>query len=239
MSPTDDDAPTAHEGGAEAYDAGPFLPAPGGMPAHRRAAADCRGRPLFENATGTVFGAGDTSARIMLVGEQPGDQEDSQGERFVGPAGRLLDKALEEAGIDRDDAYVTNAVKHFEFTPAAGGRRRIHKAPDLREMTACRPWLLAELRLVRPDVVVALGATAGKALPGKSFRVTKDRGALLPLPGEEAEQHTRPGGRDEGVRYVVATLHPSAVLRSDDREAACAGLVADLRVAARALHEGR
>ncbi|MGW7267426.1 UdgX family uracil-DNA binding protein [Streptomyces sp. NPDC054842] len=240
MSPTDGaPAPTTtHDAGPEAYDAGPFLPARGGLPAHRRAAAECRGCPLFENATGTVFGAGDTSARILLVGEQPGDQEDRQGEPFVGPAGRLLDKALEEAGIDRDDAYVTNAVKHFKFTPAAGGKRRIHKAPDLRETAACRPWLLAELRLVRADVVVALGATAGKALLGRSFRVTKDRGTLLPLPAEVA-QHARAGERDAGERYVVATLHPSAVLRSDDREAAYAGLVADLKVAARALDEDR
>jgi DNA polymerase len=217
--------------GPDAYDATPYLPKRGGLPAHRRAAAGCQGCPLHENATQTVFGKGAATARIVLVGEQPGDQEDKRGEPFVGPAGRLLDKALTEAGIDRDTTYVTNAVKHFKFTLAEGGKRRLHKAPDLRELTACRPWLLAELHLVRPDMVVALGATAGKALLGRSFRVTKDRGTLIPLPDEDEGQ-----GRHEDVeRYVVATLHPSAVLRSDDREAAYAGLVSDLKVAAGAL----
>ncbi|MET7702876.1 UdgX family uracil-DNA binding protein [Streptomyces sp. NPDC005485] len=221
---------TGEEGSA--YDAGPYLPKRGGLPAHRRAAADCRGCPLFEDATRTVFGEGDTSARLVLVGEQPGDQEDRQGEPFVGPAGRLLGKALEEAGIDRSAAYVTNAVKHFKFTRSEGGKRRIHKAPDLRELTACRPWLLAELHLVRPEVVVALGATAGKALLGRSFRVTKDRGTLIPLP---EEYDVEGGDQAERKRWLVATLHPSAVLRADDREAAYAGFLSDLRVAARAL----
>jgi len=218
--------------GPSAFDAAPYLPKRGGLPAHRRAAADCQGCPLFESATQTVFGKGDTSARIVLVGEQPGDQEDKQGEPFVGPAGRLLGKALEEAGIDRSAAYVTNAVKHFKFTRPEGGKRRIHKAPDLRELTACRPWLLAELHLIGPDVVVALVATAGKALLGGSFRVTKDRGTLIPLPEEYAAEGGDPADRD---RFLVATLHPSAILRADDREAAYAGLLSDLRVAARAL----
>ncbi|MCW7946609.1 hypothetical protein AAW14_32675 [Streptomyces hygroscopicus] len=209
---------------ATAYDASPFLPRDGGLDAYRRAAAKCQGCPLYENATQTVFGRGDPSARVVLVGEQPGDQEDRQGEPFVGPAGRLLDKALAEAGIDRGSAYVTNAVKHFKFTVPERGKRRIHKPPTLREMSACRPWLGAELDLVRPEVVVALGATAGKALLGGSFRVTKDRGSLLPMPGAEQE------------RYVVATVHPSAILRADDREAAYAGLVSDLKVAARVLN---
>ncbi|MFG2858595.1 UdgX family uracil-DNA binding protein [Streptomyces mirabilis] len=226
-----DDAHIDQEPGPDAYDATPYLPRRGGLPAHRRAAAECRGCPLHENATQTVFGQGAATARIILVGEQPGDQEDKQGEPFVGPAGRLLDKALTEAGIDRDTTYVTNAVKHFKFTLAEGGKRRIHKAPDLRELTACRPWLRAELLLVHSDVVVALGATAGKALLGRSFRVTKDRGTLIPLPDEDER-------RNEDVeRYVVATLHPSAVLRSNDREAAYAGLVSDLEVAARALRK--
>ncbi|BBC38800.1 Uracil-DNA glycosylase, family 4 [Streptomyces graminofaciens] len=216
MSPAND---------ARAYDASPYLPSRGGLAAYRRAAADCRGCPLYENATQTVFGEGAESARLVLVGEQPGDQEDKQGEPFVGPAGRLLRQAAEEAGIDMDAAYVTNAVKHFKFVRPGGGKRRIHKAPELREVAACRPWLLAELDLVRPEIVVALGATAGKALLGSSFRVTKDRGALLSLPVE---------GKDEQP-YVVATLHPSAVLRADDREGAYAGLVADLEVAAEAL----
>ncbi|MFE7760864.1 UdgX family uracil-DNA binding protein [Streptomyces sp. NPDC057438] len=223
MSPT---AHARHERSDDrTYDAGPYLPSRGGLPAHRRAAADCRGCPLWEDARGTVFGKGDASARLLLVGEQPGDQEDRQGEPFVGPAGRLLRRALEQAGIDMDTAYVTNAVKHFKFTrPPGGGRRRIHKAPDLREVAACRPWLLAELRLVRPEIVVVLGATAGRALLGPAFRVTKDRGALLPLPLD--------GGPGP---YVVATPHPSAVLRADDREGAYAGLVSDLKVAADAL----
>ncbi|MER6351764.1 UdgX family uracil-DNA binding protein [Streptomyces sp. NPDC001634] len=209
---------------ASAYDATPFLPREdGGLDAYRRAAADCHGCPLYENATQTVFGRGDASARVVLVGEQPGDQEDRQGEPFVGPAGRLLDKALAEAGIDRGTAYVTNAVKHFKFTVPERGKRRIHKAPSLREVSACEPWLHAELELVGPEVVVALGATAAKALLGDSFRVTKDRGSLILLPGTEEEQ------------YVVATVHPSAILRADDREAAYAGLVSDLRVVARAL----
>lgn len=230
-------SPTKHARATEApsrdgraYDAGPYLPSRGGLAAHRRAAADCQGCPLFEDATQTVFGKGAESARLVLVGEQPGDQEDRQGEPFVGPAGRLLRRAVEEVGIDMDTAYVTNAVKHFKFTrPPGGGKRRIHKAPELREVAACRPWLLAELRLVRPEVVVVLGATAAKALMGSSFRVTKDRGALLPMPPGALNQDDQP--------YVVATIHPSAVLRADDRDSAYAGLVADLRVAASALDE--
>ncbi|AOP47388.1 UdgX family uracil-DNA binding protein [Streptomyces lydicus] len=198
------------------YDATPYLPARGGLPAHRRAAAGCRGCPLHREATQTVFGAGTSSARTVFVGEQPGDQEDRRGEPFVGPAGRLLRKAMAEAGLAEDQAYFTNAVKHFKFTVAAGGRRRIHKAPNLREMTACRPWLYAELRLVAPEVIVVLGATAAKALLGPSFRVTKERGA--------------PVGSEHGT--AVATVHPSAILRSDDRAAAYAGLVTDLRTVA-------
>lgn len=225
--------------GPDAYDATPYLPKQGGLPAHRRAAAECRGCPLFENATRTVFGKGASTARIVLVGEQPGDQEDKQGEPFVGPAGRLLDKALAESGIDRKTTYVTNAVKHFKFALAEGSKRRIHKAPDLHELTACRPWLLAELHLVGPDVVVALGATAGKALLGQSFRVTKDRGTLIPLPDPDAGRRGSEDRNEGEERYVVATLHPSAVLRSDDREAAYAGLVSDLEVAARALRKRR
>ena len=227
------------------YDATPFLPARGRIPAHRRAAADCRGCPLFGPATQTVFGDGDASARLMFVGEEPGDQEDRQGKPFVGPAGRLLHRAMEEAGLADEPSYVTNAVKHFKFEQAPGtGKRRIHKPPSLREMTACRPWLAAELRLVEPEVIVALGATAGRALLGPSFRVTKDRGAVrecaVAADGTigPADQDTAPGpdSEDDGEPavhvQVVPTAHPSSVLRSDDREAAYAGLVADLRVAA-------
>ncbi|CAM5703216.1 UdgX family uracil-DNA binding protein [Streptomyces aurantiogriseus] len=207
----------------DAYTAEPFVPDHGGLTALRRAAADCRGCPLHRDATQTVFGAGAADARVMLVGEQPGDQEDRQGKPFVGPAGKLLDRALEEAGIDPGETYVTNAVKHFKFTQAEPRKRRIHKAPTLREMTACGPWLAAELALVEPELIVVLGATAGKALLGSSFRVTEVRGTVL-----EREIHGRP-------ERLVPTVHPSSVLRSDDREAAYQGLVADLKVAARVL----
>ncbi|MFG2892480.1 UdgX family uracil-DNA binding protein [Streptomyces sp. NPDC048248] len=229
-------AASGTEADGQHYDATPFLPKRGRLPAHRRAAADCRGCPLFAEATQTVFGAGSASARIALVGEQPGDQEDRQGEPFVGPAGRLLRKALGEAGLDEEQAYFTNAVKHFKFTTAERGKRRIHKPPSLREMTACRPWLTAELHLVAPDVVVALGATAAKALLGPSFRVSKDRGTPIPLPEGLADGSRGTKGGQEtneaATGLVVATLHPSAVLRSKEREAAYAGLVSDLRVAA-------
>ncbi|MGC9498363.1 UdgX family uracil-DNA binding protein [Streptomyces sp. WG7] len=207
----------------DAYTAAPFVPERGGLAALRKAAAGCRGCPLHAAATQTVFGAGKADARVMLVGEQPGDQEDREGEPFVGPAGRLLDRALEEAGIDPGDAYVTNAVKHFKFTRSEPRKRRIHKAPTLRETTACGPWLAAELARVEPELIVVLGATAGKALLGSSFRVTRVRGTVL-----EEEIH----GRRE---RLVPTVHPSAVLRAEDRDGAYRGLVSDLRVAARAL----
>ncbi|MXM62485.1 UdgX family uracil-DNA binding protein [Streptomyces sp. HUCO-GS316] len=207
----------------DAYTAAPFLPDHGGLTALRKAAADCRGCPLHRNATQTVFGAGAENARVMLVGEQPGDQEDRQGSPFVGPAGKLLDRALNEAGIDPSEAYITNAVKHFKFTQAEPRKRRIHKAPTLREMSACGPWLAAELALVEPELIVVLGATAGKALLGSSFRVTQVRGTVL-----DREIHGR-------AERVVATVHPSSVLRAEDREGAYRGLVSDLRVAARAL----
>ncbi|MGW2332655.1 UdgX family uracil-DNA binding protein [Streptomyces sp. NPDC001685] len=207
----------------DGYTAEPFVPERGGLPALRRAAVDCRGCPLHRDATQTVFGAGDAHARVMLVGEQPGDQEDRQGKPFVGPAGRLLDRALAEAGIDPGQAYVTNAVKHFKFTRAEPRKRRIHKAPTLREAAACGPWLAAELAVVEPELIVVLGATAGKALLGSSFRVTRVRGTVL-----EEEIH----GRRE---RLVPTVHPSSVLRADDREAAYDGLLSDLKVAARTL----
>ncbi|MCF1595290.1 UdgX family uracil-DNA binding protein [Streptomyces muensis] len=211
----------------DAYTAEPFVPEGArGLPTLRRAAAECRGCPLHRDATQTVFGQGTANARVMLVGEQPGDQEDRQGKPFVGPAGRLLGRALEEAGIDPGEAYVTNAVKHFKFTRAEPRKRRIHKAPSLREMTACGPWLAAELAVVEPELIVILGATAGKALLGSSFRVGEARGALL-----EREVHGRP-------EKLVATVHPSSVLRAQDdadRKAAYEGLVSDLKVAARAL----
>ena len=203
-----------------------FLPADRSLPALAAAAETCRGCPLWEPATQVVFGAGPADARLVVVGEQPGDQEDRAGEPFVGPAGRMLDGALEEAGIDRSTTYVTNAVKHFAFR--SQGKRRIHRTPDTWEVQACTPWLQEELAAIRPDVVVLLGATAGKAVFGSSFRVTKSRGILLPWPPSGDEQRY-------GTGQVVATIHPSAVLRSDDREGARAGLVSDLRVAAAAL----
>ncbi|MFJ4618940.1 UdgX family uracil-DNA binding protein [Streptomyces sp. NPDC088812] len=205
------------------YTAAPFVPDRADLTALREAAAGCRGCPLHRDATQTVFGEGAADARVMLVGEQPGDQEDRQGRPFVGPAGQLLDRALAEAGIDPGEAYVTNAVKHFKFTQAEPRKRRIHKAPTLREAAACAPWLAAELALVEPELIVVLGATAGKALLGSSFKVTEVRGTVL-----EREIHGRP-------ERLVPTVHPSSVLRADDREAAYQGLVADLDVAARLL----
>jgi DNA polymerase len=210
----------------DAYTAEPFVPAGADLAALREAAAGCRGCPLHRNATQTVFGEGDADARIALVGEQPGDQEDRKGKPFVGPAGRILTGALEDAGIDPTQTYITNAVKHFkfEYVPERG-KRRIHKAPSLRELRACRPWLNAELRLINPEVVVALGATAGKSLLGSSFRVTEQRGRLLTVDSLDGLP-------------MVATIHPSAVLRAQDdadRERMYAGLVADLQTAARAL----
>ena len=200
-----------------------FVPAGAGITELREAAQGCRGCELWENATQTVFSAGPTTARAVLVGEQPGDQEDRQGQPFVGPAGRLLVKAVDEAGIDRAVIYRTNAVKHFRFTQDGPGKRRIHQTPDLSHITACRPWLVEELRLVDPEVIVCLGATATKALLGSAIRVTRDRGALM-------ERET-----SLGPRQFLVTIHPSAVLRADDQDAAYAGLVADLRVAASVL----
>ncbi|WNI15601.1 UdgX family uracil-DNA binding protein [Actinacidiphila sp. ITFR-21] len=212
-----DEAEAAGAGLDTGYDATPYLPPRGGLPAHRKTVTDCRGCPLFGPATRAVFGDGPATARIVLVGEQPEDQGDRQVAPFVGPAGRLLRKAVEETGLAGEPVYLINAVKHFRFVER--GKRRIHEAPSLRKETACQPRLAAEMRLLRPEVVVALGATAGRALFGTSFRVTKERGRPLHLPGYEKAR-------------AVATLHPSSVLRSDDRRSAYAGLVADLRVAA-------
>jgi uracil-DNA glycosylase len=192
-----------------------FLPEHQDLASLRGAAAHCEGCGLYRAATQTVFGEGPARAAFMLVGEQPGDQEDLNGHPFVGPAGRVLDRGLEEAGIERDDVYLTNAVKHFSFTPR--GKRRIHQKPTAAEIDACQPWLNAELAVVEPDVVVVMGATAARALLGRAFRVTKQRGAPVPL-GETA--------------LAVATIHPSAVLRAPDRDAAYAGFLADLKVAA-------
>ena len=196
-----------------------FVPADADVPALREAATGCRGCELWEPATQVVFSAGNDRAPIVLVGEQPGDAEDRQGVPFVGPAGKLLQRAIAEAGIAVADVYVTNAVKHFRFTER--GSRRIHATPQVSHIKACRPWLEAELRQVDPQLIVCLGATAAKSLLGPAFRVTQSRGQVL-------EQET-----PVGVRRVLATVHPSSVLRADDaeRDAAFAGLVADLRIA--------
>jgi uracil-DNA glycosylase len=187
----------------------------------RAEAADCKACDLWKKGTQTVFGEGSEKAEIVFVGEQPGDKEDLAGRPFVGPAGRVLDEGLEAAGIDRSLAYVTNAVKHFKWT--ARGKRRIHQKPNASEMTACRPWLKAELAVVRPKVLVALGATAAQSLLGREFRVTKER-------GKPVESDLAP--------YVVATVHPSSILRQEtegDREAAMKDFVADLEVVAELL----
>ena len=187
----------------------------------RAEAAECKACDLWKSGTQTVFGEGSEKAEIVFVGEQPGDKEDLAGRPFVGPAGRVLDEGLEAAGIDRSLAYVTNAVKHFKWT--ARGKRRIHQKPNAAEMAACRPWLEAELAVVRPKVLVALGATAAQSLLGRQFRVTKQRGT--PVESELAP-------------HVVATVHPSSILRQEteeDRAAAMKDFVADLEVVAKLL----
>lgn len=193
----------------------------------REAVHSCRGCGLYADATQAVFGAGPRDAKVLVVGEQPGDQEDRKGAPFVGPAGRVLDRAFEEAGIDRREVYVTNAVKHFKFERQERGKRRIHKTPSRTEVVACRPWLLAELEQIRPELVVCLGATAAQSLLGASFRVSKERGKILePPPDSEVGALTR---------AVLATVHPSSVLRATDREQAYQELLADVRAAAEAL----
>jgi uracil-DNA glycosylase len=194
-----------------------FLPERLTLPALREAASACRGCRLWEVGTQTVFGEGAVDAEAMFVGEQPGDQEDKTGKPFVGPAGRVFDEALAEAGIDRGSVYVTNAVKHFKWQ--ARGKRRIHQKPNWTEMTACRPWLEAELEVVKPRVLVLLGATAAQTLLGREFRVTQHRGELL---------------ASELAEAVTATVHPSSILRGEpaERDANLAAFVDDLRVVA-------
>jgi len=170
----------------------------------QRSAHDCKACDLWKNATQTVFGEGPSRARVMFIGEQPGDQEDRQGRPFVGPAGKFLDEALVEAGVDRSEVYVTNVVKHFKWAAAERGKRRIHKKPRHSEIEACRPWLGAELKVVKPQVVVCLGASAAQALLGKSFRVTRDRGQLV---------------QSDLAPQVMATTHPASILRAPDRAA--------------------
>jgi uracil-DNA glycosylase len=214
--------------------AAPFVPVVADLDQLRDAAKACRGCDLYRDATQTVFGEGSPHAPVVLVGEQPGDIEDRRGAPFVGPAGKLLDRAIGDAGLDRAAAYVTNAVKHFKHRPAAPGKRRIHQTPDRVEITACRPWLVAEFALLRPRVVVALGATAAQALLGPAFRVTRSRGVLLPWPDSAYHPEDFAGEAHDDAQ-ILATIHPSAVLRADDRDGAYRGLVADLAVAAAAI----
>jgi uracil-DNA glycosylase family protein len=189
----------------------------------QEAASDCKACDLWENATQTVFGEGAKRAKVMFIGEQPGNEEDLKGRPFVGPAGRLLDQALEEAGIDRGQTYVTNVVKHFKWEPR--GKRRIHKKPNSTEIEACRPWLEAEIGTVRPKIIVCLGATAAQALLGKEFRVSRQRGQPIPSPLAE---------------LVMATVHPSSILRATDetRESEMDQFIEDLKVVANALNRG-
>jgi uracil-DNA glycosylase len=202
-----------------------YLPERRTIAALKEAAANCRGCSLYRDATQTVFGEGPRSAEVIMVGEQPGDREDLAGKPFVGPAGRLLSEALEEAGIDRREVYVTNAVKHFKFQRR--GKRRIHKRPSAEEIRACRPWLDAELETVKPRALVALGATAAQAMFGRTFRVTKERGR--PVDSDLAE-------------VAMATVHPSSILRAPDEESRReerGAFVDDLRTLARELGAGR
>ncbi len=200
-----------------------LIPDPLSLPALKEAAATCRACPLWERGTQTVFGEGPSKARVMLVGEQPGNDEDLAGRPFVGPAGRLLDKALVEAGLDRTDAYVTNVVKHFKWEPR--GKRRIHAKPNAKEIAACRPWLDAEIAVVQPEALVCLGATAAQALLGREFRLTAHRGEFIESPL---------------APKVIATIHPSAILRMPDeaaRHAETRALVDDLKRVTAALRK--
>ena len=187
----------------------------------REAAAGCKACPLWEHATETVFGEGSAGSDVVFVGEQPGDREDVEGRPFVGPAGQLLDQALEEAGIDRSKVYVTNVVKHFKWKPQ--GKRRIHQKPNWREITACRPWVDAELAVLKPQVLVCLGAVAAQALLGRDFRVSRQRGELVDSPL---------------APMAVATVHPSSILRAEDREVQFQGFVRDLEKVAELIASG-
>ena len=203
-----------------------FFPARLSLSSLCEAAAGCRACELWQTGTQTVFGEGAESSRLMLVGEQPGDEEDLKGRPFVGPAGRLLDQALVEAGIDRRDAYVTNVVKHFKWVPK--GRRRLHSKPNAREIGACLPWLEAEIELIKPHVLVCLGATAAQALLGSQFRVTRQRGQFIP---------------SDLAPFVTATVHPSSILRTEteeERELQMRLFVQDLKKVERVLNgDGR
>lgn len=216
MAQTDDDTPGS---------AAPFLPKTRTLDALRAAAQNCRGCGLYKHATQTVFGEGDVHARVLLVGEQPGNDEDLDGHPFVGPAGRVLDEGLAAAGIERSTTYVTNVVKHFKWE--ARGKRRLHSKPNLREIDACLPWLEQEIAALRPDLIVCLGATAAQALLGSAFRVTRERGR--PVPSDLAP-------------HVIATVHPSSILRqrtAENRHREMQAFIADLKIAAGLLQPSR
>lgn len=203
----------------------PWLPDKPTLPRLREAAAGCKGCDLWQRGTQTVFGEGSPHARVIMVGEQPGDKEDLQGRPFVGPAGAVLDKALAEAGIDRNDVYVTNIVKHFKWEPR--GKRRIHKKPNALEISACRPWLEAEIAVTRPEVVVLLGATAAQGILGRDFRVTQHRGEWV---------------SSDVAPFVLATVHPSSILRAPDDESRHEEMrkfVADLKTVARQVYKNK
>ena len=206
----------------EILSAAPLIPVRPTLDRLRAAAKSCRACPLWKTGTQTVFGEGSPEAKVLFVGEQPGNDEDLTGRPFVGPAGKLLDKVLEEVGIDRDEVYVTNVVKHFKWEPV--GKRRIHKKPNSREIAACRPWLDAELDVIEPTVLVCLGATASQALLGKDFRVSRQRGQLI-------ESSLAP--------FVMATVHPSSILRApndEKRREAREQFTADMRKVAGVIH---
>lgn len=217
--------PVAKTKRASVETAAPLVPDRPTIKKLQEAARDCRACPLWKTGTQTVFGEGSRNAKVVFVGEQPGNDEDLAGKPFVGPAGKLLDKALVEAGINRDEVYVTNAVKHFKWEPK--GKRRIHKKPNSREILACRPWLDAELAALQPKVVVCLGATAAQSLLGKDFRVSQQRGEFVESPLAE---------------YVVATVHPSSILRAPDdetRHAEMARFTEELKKIAKVIHRLR
>ncbi|WP_435746779.1 UdgX family uracil-DNA binding protein [Nocardioides sp. SYSU DS0663] len=219
MATADGDRPGAQQ----------WVPEGAGLPALREAVQACRGCELHRDATQAVMGEGPAEARLVVLGEQPGEREDVEGEPFVGPAGTLLDRALADVGLDPAQVYRTNVVKHFRWS-GTRGKRRIHQSPKAAHVAACAPWLRAELAELRPEGVVLLGATAGKALHGSSFRVGKSRGRLGEWPERIPTEHP--------PRWVLTTTHPAAVLRADDRDAAYDALLADLRVAADALAAG-
>jgi uracil-DNA glycosylase len=212
-------------GGEEMLSAAPLIPVRPTIQRLCSVAKSCRACPLWKTGTQTVFGEGSAEAKVMFVGEQPGNDEDLAGRPFVGPAGKFLDKVLEEVGIDRDEVYVTNVVKHFKWEPV--GKRRIHKKPNSREIAACRPWLEAELDVVKPAVLVCLGATAAQALLGKEFRVSQQRGQLI---------------ESTLAQFVMATVHPSSILRAPDEEKRRQGreeFTADMRNVAEVIHGAR